>query len=189
MRAVARPAMVEAAKLAVLTRAKARSLQDGAFRGFENPLPRTQVRGWHSSTKVRLAQEQVFPQPVKSCPDTKHEFFRSLQRRPCQRFRWKSNLPQWLKPSHLRGPIMYGLKPVPFKDCALLFLELWSTGFAVISVHQRGMEITVNRVCGQFRKSDAQDLRYFQPSPSTQLPRHAGAGRAGSAGLNPNRRF
>jgi hypothetical protein len=48
---------------------------------------------------------------------------------------------------------MYGLKPVPFKDCALLFLELWSTEFAVISVHQRGMEITVNGVCGQFRKS------------------------------------
>jgi hypothetical protein len=39
------------------------------------------------------------------------------------------------------GPIMYGLKPVPFKDDTLLFLELWSTGFAVISVHQRGMEI------------------------------------------------
>jgi hypothetical protein len=40
------------------------------------------------------------------------------------------------------GPIMYGLKPVPFKDGTLLLLELWSTGFAVISVHQRGMEIT-----------------------------------------------
>jgi hypothetical protein len=53
---------------------------------------------------------------------------------------------------------MYGLKPVPFKDCALLFLELLSTEFAVISVHQRGMEITVNGVCGQFRKSDAQDF-------------------------------
>jgi hypothetical protein len=45
---VARPAMGEAAKLAVLTRANARCgevarlLQDGAFRGFENPLPRTQ---------------------------------------------------------------------------------------------------------------------------------------------------
>ncbi len=37
---------------------------------------------------------------------------------------------------------MYGLKPVPFKDGTLLFLELWSTGFAVISVHWRGMEIT-----------------------------------------------
>ena len=36
---------------------------------------------------------------------------------------------------------MYGLKPVPFKDGTLLFMELWSTGFAVISVHQRGMEI------------------------------------------------
>jgi len=46
---------------------------------------------------------------------------------------------------------MFGLKPVPFKDCALLFLELWSTEFAVISVHQRGMEITVNGVCGQLR--------------------------------------
>jgi hypothetical protein len=64
---------------------------------------------------------------------------------------------------------MYGLKPVPFKDGALLFLELWSTEFAVISVQQRGMEITVNGVCGQFRKSDAQDfiLGYFEPSPST----------------------
>jgi hypothetical protein len=38
----------------------------------------------------------------------------------CQRFRWKSKLPQWLKPSHLRGPIMYGLKPVPFKDGCLV---------------------------------------------------------------------
>ena len=36
---------------------------------------------------------------------------------------------------------MYGLKPVPFKCGTLLFLELWSTGFAVISVHPRGMEI------------------------------------------------
>ncbi len=67
---------------------------------------------------------------------------------------------------------MYGLKPVPLKDGALLFLELWSTEFAVISVHQRGMEITVNRVCGQFRKSDAQDfiLGYFQPSRSGLSP-------------------
>ena len=36
---------------------------------------------------------------------------------------------------------MYGLKPVPFKCSTLLFLELWSTGFAVNSVHPRGMEI------------------------------------------------
>jgi hypothetical protein len=49
---------------------------------------------------------------------------------------------------------MYGLRPVPFKDGTLLFLELLSTGFAVISVQQRGMEIGVNGVCGQFRKSD-----------------------------------
>jgi hypothetical protein len=35
---------------------------------------------------------------------------------------------------------MYGLKPVPFEDGTLLFLELWSTGLAVISVYQRGME-------------------------------------------------
>jgi hypothetical protein len=41
---------------------------------------------------------------------------------------------------------MYGLKPVPFKDGTLLFLELGSTEFAVISVHQQGMEITVNGV-------------------------------------------
>ena len=76
---------------------------------------------------------------------------------------------------------MYGLKPVPFKDGALLFLELWSTEFAVISVHQRGMEITVNGVCGQFRKSDAQDfiLGYFQPSPSTSS--HGTPGQAGQA--------
>ena len=40
---------------------------------------------------------------------------------------------------------MYGLKPVPFKEGTLLFLELWSTGSAVISVHQRGMEIRVDR--------------------------------------------
>jgi hypothetical protein len=49
---------------------------------------------------------------------------------------------------------MYGLKPVPFKEGTLLFLELLSTEFAVISVHHRGMEITGNGVCGQFRKSD-----------------------------------
>ena len=41
---------------------------------------------------------------------------------------------------------MYGLKPVPFKDGTLLFLELWSIGFAVISVHQRGMEIAQIRL-------------------------------------------
>ena len=55
-----------AAKLDVPTRANARygeaarSLLDRAFRGFENPLPRTdarcgeEVRGWHSSTRVRV---------------------------------------------------------------------------------------------------------------------------------------
>jgi hypothetical protein len=60
---------------------------------------------------------------------------------------------------------MYGLKPVPFKDDALLLLELLSTEFAVISVHQRGMEITVNGVCGQFRLGFAHLFR----------PRQAGA--------------
>jgi hypothetical protein len=29
-------------------------LLDRAFRGFENPLPRTEVRGWHSSMKARV---------------------------------------------------------------------------------------------------------------------------------------
>jgi hypothetical protein len=58
---------------------------------------------------------------------------------------------------------MYGLKPVPFKDCALLFLELWSTEFAIISVHQRGMEITVNGVCGQFRLGFAHLFRPGTP--------------------------
>jgi hypothetical protein len=58
--------MVEAAELAVLTTAKAQSLQEGAFRWFENPLPPTdarcgeEVRGWYSSTKVRLAQSKFF---------------------------------------------------------------------------------------------------------------------------------
>ena len=33
-----------------------------------------------------------------------------------------------------------GFQPVPFRDGTLLFLELWSTGFAVISAQQRGME-------------------------------------------------
>jgi hypothetical protein len=69
---------------------------------------------------------------------------------------------------------MYGLKPVPFKDGTLLFLELLSTEFAVISVHQRGMEITVNGVCGELRKSD----RWASPiffGPGTP-PRQAGAG-------------
>jgi hypothetical protein len=68
---------------------------------------------------------------------------------------------------------------------------LLSTGFAVISVHQRGVEITVIGVCDQFRKSDAQDfiLGYFQPSPSTSShgtlhgePGQAGQARAGSVG-------
>jgi hypothetical protein len=72
---------------------------------------------------------------------------------------------------------MYGLKPVPFKDCALLFLELWSTEFAVISVHQRGMEITVNGVCGQFRKSKS-------PGPCTgtfsAVPAGLNSGQTGS---------
>jgi hypothetical protein len=48
--------------LDVLTRAKARSLLDRAFRGFENPLPRTEVRGWHSSMKVQVyANSEFFP--------------------------------------------------------------------------------------------------------------------------------
>jgi hypothetical protein len=75
---------------------------------------------------------------------------------------------------------MYGLKPVPFKDCTLLFLELWSTGFAVSSVRQQGTEITVKGVCGQLRKSDrwVHDLTYsnmgilFYACPE-QLPQPA----------------
>jgi hypothetical protein len=43
-----------AAKLMFSPGLKARSLLDRAFRGFENPLPRTEVRGWHSSMKVRV---------------------------------------------------------------------------------------------------------------------------------------
>ncbi len=50
--------------------------------------------------------------------------------------------------------LTHALKPVPFKDGALLFLELLSNKFAVISFHRRGMEITVNGVCGLFRKSN-----------------------------------
>ena len=49
---MARPAVVEVAKLGVLTRAKARSLLDKAFRGFENPLPGLEVRGWHRAGKM-----------------------------------------------------------------------------------------------------------------------------------------
>jgi hypothetical protein len=46
------------ARLDVLTRAKARSLLDRAFREFENPLPRTdarcgeEVRGWHGLVRT-----------------------------------------------------------------------------------------------------------------------------------------
>jgi hypothetical protein len=40
-----------------------------------------------------------------------------------------------------KGVLTQTLKPVPFKDGILLFLELLSTWFAVIPVHQRGMEI------------------------------------------------
>ena len=42
---MAHPAVAEVAKLGVLTRAKARSLQLGRSRGFENPLPRTASPG------------------------------------------------------------------------------------------------------------------------------------------------
>jgi hypothetical protein len=63
---------------------------------------------------------------------------------------------------------MYGLKPVPFKDCALLFLELWSTEFAVISVHQQGMEIRFNGVW------PIQEKRSLG-SPSLFRPRYSGA--------------
>jgi hypothetical protein len=62
---------------------------------------------------------------------------------------------------------MYGLKPVPFKDGTLLFLGLWSTDFAVISVHQRGTEITVNGVW------PIQEKRSLG-SPSLFRPRYSG---------------
>jgi hypothetical protein len=65
---------------------------------------------------------------------------------------------------------MYGLRPVPFKDGTLLFLELSSSEFGVISVHQRGMEITVNGVCGEFGLGFA---HLFGPGTP---PRQAGAG-------------
>src|ERR1700753_474016 len=52
--------------------------------------------------------------------------------------------PSGAKASSLRGPINVRAEARTLKDGALLLLELWSTGFAVISVHQRGMEITVN---------------------------------------------
>ena len=44
---VAGAGLVEVVKLGVLTRAKARHCRVGRSRGFENPLPRTEVRGWH----------------------------------------------------------------------------------------------------------------------------------------------
>jgi hypothetical protein len=61
---VAHPAVAEVAKLGVLTRAKARSLQLGRSRGFENPLPRTASPG--------LAQFDLDPGLSNS------EFFRGL---------------------------------------------------------------------------------------------------------------
>jgi len=58
---------------------------------------------------------------------------------------------------------MFGLKPVPFKDCALLFLELWSVSGVV-----------VDRVCSYFC-SPARDGDYGQwglwPIQEKQKPR------------------
>jgi hypothetical protein len=54
MRAVARPAVVEIAKLSVLTRAKAHHCRRKRSRGFKNPLPRTEVWGWHSFIVLQL---------------------------------------------------------------------------------------------------------------------------------------
>jgi hypothetical protein len=52
--------MVEVAKLGVLTGAKAQICKIKRFRGFENPLPRTEVRGWHSSIKIRVYPKLSF---------------------------------------------------------------------------------------------------------------------------------
>jgi hypothetical protein len=60
------------------------------------------------------------------------------------------------------------LKPVPFKDGTLLFLELLSTEFAVISVHQRGMEL---RSMG-FVANSGKAIVGLRPS---FRPRYAGA--------------
>jgi hypothetical protein len=50
-------------------------------RGFENPLPRTKVRGWHNS-EFPLPVKPISIRPLrpdlKSCPDTKHELFHNL---------------------------------------------------------------------------------------------------------------
>jgi hypothetical protein len=39
------------------TRAKARDLYTERFRGFENPLPRTKVRGWHNGSAEPAAEK------------------------------------------------------------------------------------------------------------------------------------
>src|SRR6266851_1511342 len=41
------------------TRAEALNLYTGTFRGFENPLPRTKVRGWHSSSYSLIQMRQM----------------------------------------------------------------------------------------------------------------------------------
>src|ERR1700727_2298378 len=58
---------------ALATRAKALNRCAQRSRGFENPLPRTKSPG--------LAQQRFFPQPEKSRPDTKHEFFAASLKR------------------------------------------------------------------------------------------------------------
>jgi hypothetical protein len=42
------------------------------FRGFENPLPRTESPGLAQfDESPALSKQRVFPQSVKSCPDNK----------------------------------------------------------------------------------------------------------------------
>src|SRR5258707_14764051 len=49
------------------TRAEALNLHTGTFRGFENPLPRTKVRGWHSlSYSLIQMRQNVFRRPIHS---------------------------------------------------------------------------------------------------------------------------
>src|SRR5580698_9118433 len=59
-RSARRPAVVEDTKnvrvdwaWGMLTRAKARQFEIKRSRGFENPRPRTEVRGWHSWSRPR----------------------------------------------------------------------------------------------------------------------------------------
>jgi hypothetical protein len=115
---VAGAGLVEVVKVGVLTRAKARHCRVGRSRGFENPLPRTEVRGWHrlvrslaeigtqglnrlrknTASTTGGAAEEIMPQRLK--PSSFQMIYVRAEARTLQR------------PEYFRSP----LTPVPFED-------------------------------------------------------------------------